>query len=209
MTGNTTEEPVRSRGVRIEWSTEVGQLAAIEPSSAEIATHAAALAAGYNDPANARLMGHAEPISPDEVIEHYADMREDGARAFLLFCDTQLVGDADLRGLDGGAAEFAFMIAAPNLQGRGLGTRFARMLHAFAFHELGLHRVYASVVPHNTASRRVFEKLGYALDESAEARAFADEPGDLVLSIERATFERLHAAQLPQISIVEPPASRG
>lgn len=44
-------------------------------------------------------------------------------------------------------------------------------------------------------SRRVFEKLGYALDESAEAWAFADEPGDLVRSLDRATFERVHAAQ--------------
>lgn len=195
--------------MRIEWSTEVGQLAAVEPSPVDVATHAAALAAGYNDPANAQLMGHAAPISPGEVIDHYADMRQDGARAFLLFCDGQLVGDADLRGLDGGAAEFAFMIAAPNLQGRGLGTRFAWMVHAFAFGELGLHRVYASVVPHNTASRRVFEKLGHALDESPEARVFADEPGDLVLSLDRATFERLHAAELAQISIVDPPAPRG
>jgi RimJ/RimL family protein N-acetyltransferase len=189
--------------VRIEWTTEVGQLAAIEPSPIEIEAFAAALAAGYNDPANAPLMGHAVPISPDEVVEQYAEMLADGSRSFLLFCDTQLVGDADLRNFTGGAAEFAFMIAAPILQGKGLGTRFALMVHTFAFHTLGLHRVYASVVPHNTASRRVFDKLGYAVDAGPAARAFADEPGDLVLAIDRPTFDRVNAAQLRQISIIE------
>jgi len=42
--------------------------------------------------------------------------------------------------------------------------------------------VYASLVPHNTASRRVFEKLGASLDDGDEARAYADEPGDIVMA---------------------------
>lgn len=184
-------EYARAR-VRIDWTTDAGRLAAIEPSPREIATHASALAAGYNDPVNAPLMGHAEPLTEGEVVEHYQEMVDEGARAFLLFCDDQLVGDADLRGIDDGAAEFAFMIAAPNLQGKGLGTRFALMIHAFGFGALGLQRIYASVVPHNTASRRVFEKLGYGEDPTAAARAFADEPDDVVLSIDRATFERVN-----------------
>lgn len=178
---------------RIDWSSDVGQLAAVEPSPEELAAHAPALAVGYNDPANASLMGHTEPISADEVLEHYADMDEAGARQFLLFCDGELAGDADLRGFHDGAAEFAFMIAAVRQQGKGLGTRFALMIHALGFRELGLVKIYASVVPHNTASRRVFEKLGYVQDDSAEARAFADEPGDVVLAIDRATFAARNA----------------
>lgn len=188
--------------MRIEWSTTAGQLAAVEPSLDEVARHAGALAAGYNDPANAPLMGHKDEISPEDVVGVYADMFDEGARVFLLFCDGALVGDADLRGIHDGAAEFAFMVAAPSLQGKGLGTRFATMVHAFAFRELGLHHVYASVVPENTASRRVFEKLGYTLDDSAAARAFADEPEDLVLGIDRASFERVALSQLPDIQIV-------
>jgi RimJ/RimL family protein N-acetyltransferase len=65
--------------------------------------------------------------------------------------------------------------------------------------------VYASIVPHNTASRRVFEKLGYAVDHSARARDFADEPGDVVMAIDRTTFEHAHAAVLPLIQIEEGP----
>jgi RimJ/RimL family protein N-acetyltransferase len=191
--------------MRIEWSTTAGQLAAIEPTLDEVARHASALAAGYNDPANAPLMGHTAAISPEEVIDSYADMMDEDARVFLLFCDGVLVGDADLRRIHDGAAEFAFMIAAPTLQGKGLGTRFATMIHAFAFRELGLHHVYASVVPSNTASCRVFEKLGYALDSSAVAREFADEPGDVVLAIAAATFEDMARTQLAEIRIIHAP----
>jgi RimJ/RimL family protein N-acetyltransferase len=81
------------------------------------------------------------------------------------------------------------MIGAPSAQGRGLGTRYALMVAVFGFRGLGLARIYASVVPANTASRRVFEKLGYVLDTSEAARGFADEPDDLVFAIDRAAFE--------------------
>jgi RimJ/RimL family protein N-acetyltransferase len=226
-------------GYRIDWATDAGRLAAIEPEPAELTAFAAQLAVGYNDPANAPLMGHTETISADEVVAHYAEMGAEGARQFLLFVgepsatpgvaerpgqvpavdrtappfagaagaaqvpavDRTLVGDADLRGFDGGGAEFAFMIAAPMLQGKGLGTRFALMIHALGFRNLGLARIYASVVPNNAASRRVFEKLGYVVDDSASARAFADEPGDVVLSIDRATFEQRNADALAHVQI--------
>ncbi len=186
---------------RIEWTTDAGQLVAEEATLAEVAAHAQALAAGYNDPLNARLMGHTEPISPEEVVEHYAEMREEGWRAFLLFRDGQLAGDADLRRPENGAAEFAFMIGAPSAQGKGLGTRFAQMIHACGFGPLGLHHLYASIVPENVASRRVFEKLGYVVDDSPAARAFADEPGDVTLALDRPTFERVNAAALGQIQL--------
>lgn len=188
---------------RIEWSTPNGDLAAIEPRSEEVTAHADELAAAYNDPRNAPLLGHSETIDAEEVVEHYDSMAAEGARQFLLYRDGALAGDADLRKLGDGAAEFAFLVASPSAQGKGLGTRFALMIHALAFRILGLNRVYASIVPENVASRRVFEKLGYALDESPAAARYADEPGDLVMAIDRARFETLHAEALGAIRIAE------
>jgi RimJ/RimL family protein N-acetyltransferase len=193
---------------RLDWTTDAGALAAISPTRDELRAHAPALALGYNEPANAELMGHAEPMSAEDVAEHYEDMAAQGAHQFLLFVDGALVGDADLRGLREGSAEFAFMIAARGLQGKGLGTRFAAMIHVLAFTHLGLGRVYASIVPHNTASRRVFEKLGYTLDDSTAARAYADEPGDVVMSIDRAAFARTNAAALAQVTVSTRTAAR-
>ena len=188
-------------GYRIDWTSDAGQLSAFEPTADEVAQYAADLSRGYNDPRNAHLMGHADPIDPDEVIELYADAAEEGTRSFLLFQAGAFAGDGDLRGLRGGTAEFAFMIGAPSAQGKGLGTRFATMIHAFGFQTVGLHHIYASIVPANTASRRVFEKLGYALDDSPVARGYADEPGDLVMSIDRPQFERVAGVALDQIRI--------
>jgi len=188
-------------GVRIEWTTDIGELVAVEPQLSDIAAHAGELAAGYNDPDNARLMGHVEPFSAADVVDHYQSMWRDGARAFLLSVEGKLVGDADLRGMRGAAAEFAFMIAARDQQGKGLGTKFALMVNAFAFRNLKLERVYASIAPQNRASRRVFEKLGYAVDSSAEGRAFADEAGDETMVIARETFEHIHAAALAQLRL--------
>jgi RimJ/RimL family protein N-acetyltransferase len=172
---------------------------ALEPTPEQVAAHAAQLAIAYNDPRNATLLGHTHPLSAEDVIGHYTELAEDGGHPFLLFRDGQLSGDGDLRGLHDGAAEFAFLIADPGAQGKGLGTRFATMLCAAGFARLGLARIYASIVPANTASRRVFEKLGFALDESQLARDFADEPGDVVMSIDRKVFERVNAAAIADI----------
>jgi RimJ/RimL family protein N-acetyltransferase len=186
---------------RIAWSTPAGELLAVEPGPEDLERHAAALAAAYNDPHNAPLLGHTEVMTEDDVIAHYASVSDDGGYNFLVFRDGALVADADLRHVAGGAAEFAFLVAAVTAQGQGLGTRVAMMLHAFAFAQLRLDRVYASIVPGNAASRRVFDKLGYAIDASPAARAYADEPGDITMVVERPAFERSHATLMAEIRI--------
>lgn len=190
-----------SGSVQIDWVVDGTTLSAREPTDAELAAAADQLAVAYNHPSNAALLGHTESLDADDVLEHYAELAEDGARQFLLFVDGDLAGDADLRGLEDGTAEFAFLIGAPSAQGRGLGTRFAIMIHAFGFATLGLTAIYASVVPDNVASRRVFAKLGYRDDTSLRARSYADAPGDLTLSIDRATFEAAHAAAIAALAI--------
>jgi len=172
---------------RIDWN----ELTAIEPTLDEVRQHAPALAIAYNDPRNAPLLGHTSELSEADVVEHYESLFAQAARPFLLLADGALAGDGDLRGIADGFAEFAFLIASPSAQGKGLGTRFATMIHALAFAQ-GIERVYASVIPANVASRRVFDKLGYLEDTRDAARAYGDE-GDVVLSIDRATFVARHA----------------
>lgn len=195
-------EGQRPPGVRyhLAWSTPAGALVALEPSLEEVEPLAARLAAAYNDPRNAPLLGHTAELSPRDVLDHYRALAEAGARPLLLYRDGALAGDGDLRGIAGGAAEFAFLIADPAAQGKGLGTAFAIMIHALAFGPLALERIYASVIPANTASRRVFEKLGYAADDGEAARAYGDD-GDVVLSIDRAAFTRAHGAAAAEVRI--------
>jgi RimJ/RimL family protein N-acetyltransferase len=99
------------------------------------------------------------------------------------------------------------MIGGRATQGRGLGTRFGLMLHAFGYGVLGLERIYISVIPANTASRRLFEKLGYQIDDSPEAREFIDEESDLTMSLSRSTFEPARESERAAIRTFERPAS--
>lgn len=194
--------------MQLAWASAVGELRVIPATSDEVAQHADALAAAYNDPANAALLGHTALLTPEDVVEHYATLARERAFGYLLFRDGVLAGDGDVRGITttprrhggGGEAvgEFAFLIASPAAQGRGLGTAFATMIHVDAFRYADLDRLYASIVPANTASRRVFEKLGYAIDTSELAQAFADD-GDVVMSIGRDAFLRRHAPAVEQI----------
>ena len=175
--------------VRIEW----GNLLAFTPH--DVTPYAPQLAAAYN--LNATMLGNTQPMTAGDVIEHYAALHPPAAHPFVLLADGELAGDGDLRGITGGAGEFAFLIAAPSAQGKGLGTRFAIMVHAFAFGTLALDRLFASVIPANTASLRVFEKLGYAVAHDASR----GDVGDIVLAIDRAIFEDRHADVLSKIRI--------
>jgi RimJ/RimL family protein N-acetyltransferase len=184
----------------VTWPTPKGVLRAYEPSDAEIAATAPLLAACYNDTYNRAMMDHSCAMTTPEVVEHFAGLRRTGGKAFLLERDGDLVGDADLRHMDGRTAEFAILVGWRPEQGKGLGTRFAISLHAFAFTRCELERIFVSIIPANIPSQRLFAKLGYQPDDSPAARVFADRQSDLTFSLARADFLTAHAAVLPEIT---------
>jgi [ribosomal protein S5]-alanine N-acetyltransferase len=191
----------------VEWREGAETLTAIEPTTEELDRAAPELAAFYNDSHNRAMMAHeTEAYAAADVIAYYQQLRAEAGRPFLLFLDGVLMGDADFRNVEGSTGEFAIMIGGRATQGRGLGTRFGLMLHAFGFGVLALERIYISVIPANTASRRLFEKLGYQMDDSPEAREFIDEESDLTMSLARSTFERARAPERAAIRMFERPS---
>ena len=180
----------------VEWVRPTETLRVVEPATAQVQGLAAQLSAYYNEPHNRVMMAHTQAMSIQDVVDHYALLRAEQGRPLLLFSGERLVGDADLRGIGGGHAELAIMIGERSLQGRGLGTAFAIMAHALAFRILGLRRTCVSILPDNTASRRLFGGLGYEIDDSPAARALADDDSDVTMSLERARFEDRYAAEL-------------
>jgi RimJ/RimL family protein N-acetyltransferase len=188
----------------IEWRSGDQVLTAIEPTEAEIAGGSSQLAGHYNDAHNRRMMAHvAEPFTAEAVATYYRELRAEGGRPFLLqrteAGPPALLGDGDLRHIQDHRAEVAIMIGSRATQGRGFGTRYATMLHAFAFQVLGLERLHVSVIPDNLASRRLFEKLGHQIDDSPDARGLIDDATDVTLSVSRARFETAAAASLAEI----------
>ncbi|HEY4395318.1 MAG TPA: GNAT family N-acetyltransferase [Polyangia bacterium] len=188
----------------VEWRQGEETLTAIEPTTEELDRAAPELAAFYNDSHNRAMMAHeSDAYTAADVIAYYQQLRAEEGRPFLLFLDGALLGDADFRNLEGRAGEFAIMIGGRAAQGRGLGTRFGLMLHAFGYDVLGLERIYISVIPANTASRRLFEKLGYQIDDSPEAREYIDEESDLTMSLASTTFAGARAAERAAIRLFE------
>lgn len=76
-----------------------------------------------------------------------------------------LVGNCGVRQAQAGArcAELGYELD-PAYWGRGYATEAAQTMLAFAFGELGIHRVQAEVIAENTASARVLAKLGFRLE---------------------------------------------
>jgi RimJ/RimL family protein N-acetyltransferase len=174
-----------------------------EPTRAEVVAAAPRLAAFYNEPHNQAMLAHEDALSVRDVVAHYRGLGADGARAFLLELDGLLVGDGDLRHVEDDRAEVAILIGERSIQGKGLGTRFGVMLHTFAFRTLALGRLYASILPANAASLRLFAKLGYERDDTPAARRYIDEPDDLTLSLTPERFELLHGALAARVMVTE------
>src|SRR5512143_1012575 len=91
----------------VDWPAPEVKLRLFEPTPGEVEAAAGIMAVFYNDPYNRAMMAHTTEMSREDVIRHFARLREERGRPLLLERDGVLVGDADLRHLDGGAAEFA------------------------------------------------------------------------------------------------------
>lgn len=182
-----------------DWTRAGERLHAYQPSPAELHVLAPTLSAFYNEDHNRIMMANTVTMTAAEVAEHYAALVAEGAQPFVLERNGELAGDADFRHVEATSSEFAILIGRRPEQGKGLGTRFAILLHAWAFLGLGLERLFVSIIPANLASQRLFAKLGYRPDDSPAARRFADQDSDLTFALDRAAFVAQHANLLPEL----------
>jgi ribosomal-protein-alanine N-acetyltransferase len=111
-----------------------------------------------------------DPSSLTEISKAILRQRREWSKgeAFVLFIvdpvgDEAIIGRIALTGVMRGAflsAHLGYWIDQEH-QRKGYMTEAVREVTRFAFDVLGLHRVQAAVMPHNTASLRVLEKLGF------------------------------------------------
>lgn len=115
------------------------------------------------------LLWHQRMTSVDE-LERWAARPYDASEAYrmgvLRKADAQLVGAAGLRvrSTDGSSSWYWVDVnywLCPKALGQGYATEAARCLARHAFDELGAQRVEIRTEPHNTASQRVAERLGF------------------------------------------------
>jgi len=124
-----------------------------------------------------------EPAWPEDDLSRTAfrrrltiyarEMELGNAWPFFVFEPTgqTLLGAITLSNIRRGVAEtgtLGYWIGQP-YSGRGSATAAVRTLSAHAFNALKLHRLEASCLPANQASRRVLEKAGFGLEGHARA----------------------------------------
>ena len=178
---------------RLTWVRDGQRFDIVAPDHALVVLHADALLAWYNAPDNASMMEGSGAMTRDDVIEFWTTLQDGGGYGFLAFVDGRLVGDADVRGIEGSVGEFAIMIGDSRDKGRGIGKTIARMVHVFAYREIGLERLYVPPRRDNAPVHALNAFLGYERDDSPAARAFADSPHCDTYSMGAETFRRLHA----------------
>jgi RimJ/RimL family protein N-acetyltransferase len=186
----------------LEWPNAGGSLQLVEPTLDEVREHAPLLATFYNDPTNRALLTNEHDFDADDVVDQFEEMWSDGERPFLLSVDGTMIGDCDLRNVEADRAEFAILVGPRATQAKGLGTRFTTMALVVAFERLGMKHMFASIRPENAGSLRMFEKVGYVIDTSPEARRYAEEEDDVCVSITATKFHALHASAIDQVRVV-------
>lgn len=124
---------------------EVGRLTGSFHSSAELESDAA--------------------MSDDELRSWYLTRSEQSDRLDLAVVDNATgacVGEVVLNMYDAGSSSCNFRtLFGPDGRDRGLGTEAARLIVAYSFDELGLHRISLEVYAFNPRARRAYENAGF------------------------------------------------
>jgi RimJ/RimL family protein N-acetyltransferase len=84
------------------------------------------------------------------------------------------IGIVSLTGIDPvhRRGEMHLLIGQRDLHGRGIGTEATHLMLRHAFNDLNLHRVFLSVLAHNAAAIRVYEKSGFVREGVSRESAY-------------------------------------
>lgn len=135
---------------------------ALIPCSVALAR--AVLAGDLSDLTAGRGWPHADTY---DALRPYAEHgSDDVAGPFLVVLDGAVIGDCGWYGPPGanGEVEIGYGLAAP-YRGRGLGTATVRALLDWVVAQPGVRTVRAETGSGNAPSRRILERLGFALTE--------------------------------------------
>jgi ribosomal-protein-alanine N-acetyltransferase len=140
-----------------------GERVQLEPPRLE---YAAVYLRWFADRAVTRYMLTRHPTSlrkQEEWIEQMASSPNDVLWAMVRAADRELIGNLGLHRIvwPHAHAELGYVIGERDQWGKGHATEAVKLATAYAFLELGLHKLWARVFVPNEASRRALERNGY------------------------------------------------
>ncbi|WP_237742773.1 GNAT family N-acetyltransferase [Actinopolymorpha alba] len=146
--------------------TLLGDLVLLRPVSVADVDSAAEM---VTDPETVRLTGSHAAFNRDRLEWWYATRGERDDRLDLAVVERatgRYVGEVVLTQLDRDNRSCSFRIAliGAHAVGRGMGTEATRLVLAYAFETIGLHRVDLEVFAFNPRARHVYEKVGFVYE---------------------------------------------
>lgn len=115
-------------------------------------------------------------------------------RYWIIVCDGEPVGLANIYGLDGHHRRcyWAFYLASPSVRGKGVGSFVEYWVLQHVFGELGLHKLCCEVLAFNEPVVRMHESFGFRREGLLRQHIFKNgKPHDVVsLSILRGEWEQ-------------------
>jgi RimJ/RimL family protein N-acetyltransferase len=111
---------------------------------------------------------HADTFDALRMFTDHASTDDEGGW-FITLADGRVIGDCGTHGWTDqqGRVEIGYGLAAP-YRGQGMGTEAVRALADWVAAQPGVTAVTASVEVGNIASRRLLERLGFTLVDTAE-----------------------------------------
>lgn len=104
----------------------------------------------------------------DKVIFSKSDAR------YMIEIDGNTIGMVGLTGIDfkNSTATINIKIGSDEYKNQGIGYRTIMLLVKYAFEELNLHCISASILEYNIASIKLFEKCGFSFEGKRRNRVY-------------------------------------
>ncbi|AOS61258.1 GNAT family N-acetyltransferase [Actinoalloteichus hymeniacidonis] len=147
-------------------STLIGSMVRLEPQTER---HFDGIWAMLADEESKKLTGTHRTFTEDEIrnwLRTRADHHDRADWAVVRREDDRVLGEVVLNDLDpdNDSASFRIGLGGPGAIGRGHGTEATRLVLAYAFDVVGLHRLELEVFDFNTRARHVYEKCGFVVE---------------------------------------------
>ena len=151
-----------------------------------------------NDRAINRYLASAFPVTRESLEQYWAASQPPKAAMFAvcLHEDDTYIGNARLSKIDWGNRKctYGWLIGEARHRGHGLGSEALVLLFRYGFHDLGMNRIFSSVIMENEASLASHDKVGVTREgilrqEILRSGKFLDA---VYFAMLREDFDRLH-----------------
>lgn len=120
-----------------------------------------------------------QPFTREGHLKWIETMVNTGKVVQFIICtkDAQPVGSVYLRDIDmvHRKAEYGIFIGEAGALSKGYGTEAAKLMKAYAFETLGLHKLMLRVLAGNDRAKRSYEKAGFVQEAYLKDEVFLEE----------------------------------